>query len=166
MPLPYMEAKHLSAQIQEILVGALAAQFGHLPKIELPGDDSRLLECAEAVLHHVREKGLYRRDSVVVVIFQEKQRLEMMTAEAFRTWVEKHITFFKVRHMKNGEPYEVLRTIPHEGASGILASWAFWPNLHEIEQCHYVSLPVWLGEDGTLLPEGYAKEHKTLTFKF
>ncbi len=147
-------------------MGALAAQFGHLPKIELPGDDSRLLECAEAVLYHVREKGLYRRDAVVVVIYQEKQRLEMMTAEAFRTWVEKHVAFFKLRHTKTGEPYEVLRTIPQEGASGILASWAFWPGLYEIEQCHYVNLPVWHEADGLLLPEGYAKEHKTLTFKF
>jgi len=153
-------------QISDIINGALSAQFGSLPKIEIPGDNARLKECAEAVLAAVRDKGLYRRDSVVVVIYAEKQRLQAMEADAFRTWVERHAYFFKTRQNDQKEYYEVSRTLPKEAAVGILASWDFWPELNDIEQCHFVPLPV-LTPQGFYaeLPEGYSAESKTLTFK-
>jgi len=153
-------------QLADIINGALSAQYGDLPKIEIPGDNARLKECAEAVLVAVKEKGLYRRDSVVVVIYAERQRLEVMGADAFRTWVERHVYFFKTRQNDQKEYYEVARTLPKEAAVGILASWDFWPGLNDIEQCHFVPLPV-LTPQGfySELPEGYSAESKTLTFK-
>ena len=106
------------SELQEVLTGPQAVKYGPLPKVELPADDSLLLRFALEILAIVRNKGIYRRDNVPMLADSTRGRLEVLTAQAFRTWVERHLVCFKRRFDRNGEPYDVLRTMTKETAEG------------------------------------------------
>lgn len=152
--------------LEEVLSGALTAKYGSKPKIPLPGDDELLYTFAAALLKHLKDKGLYRRDSVAVVPFLEKRRLEPMIPGAFRSWLERHVVCYKVKYDKDGNPFDALRPVPKEMAEAVLQSWDFWPHLPEIQRMHPIPMPK-IQEDGTLvmLQPGYDAASKILTFE-
>src|SRR5438874_314561 len=58
------------------------------PKIKLPGDSRELSQFAREIGQIVRKQGLFRRDKIPVIVNAEKKRLDVMTPEMLRTWVE------------------------------------------------------------------------------
>jgi hypothetical protein len=151
--------------LEETLSGELAQKYGALPKMCLPGDDEMLIGFIRALLRHLLDKGLYRRDKVPVVPFMEKKRLLAMEPAAFRSWVENHVACYKLKYDRDGAPFDVLRSMPKEVAEAVLESMDFWTNLLEVEHCHPVPKPL-LRPDGALvlLEPGYDAGSKTLTF--
>ncbi len=153
------------SSVRKFVTGKLAQKFGALPKVELPGDNSRLKECVKETLVHVEGNGLYRRDGVLVLVYEEKRRLQAMTADAFRSWIESHIAYYKIRVDDKKVPRDVIKTIPKEFAVGIMESWDFWPNLPDIQMVVSVRLPLINNTaDLDLMPVGYSAEHSTLTY--
>lgn len=140
------------------------ARAGSLPRVELPGDNVQLRGFAAELAKHLKNKGLYRRDTVVVVPFEEKERVEFMTASAFRTWAERYVAPYKTRHDESGAPYDVLRSMPVETAEGTLACWDFWPKLPNIEEINTIRLPTRKNGKLVLQAEGYEASTKTLSF--
>ncbi len=155
------------SSVRKMVTGQMAQKIGALPKVELPGDNARLKECVKETLSYIAGKGLYRRDGVLVLVYEKKRRLETMKPDAFRSWVETYIAYYKIRIDDKKVPRDVIKTLPREFAVGIMESWDFWPNIQEIQRIVSVRLPM-RGANGigdvVLMPVGYSEAHKTLTY--
>jgi hypothetical protein len=151
--------------LHEVLSGPQSKKFGALPKVAIPGDDETLLRFAKEILTHLHKKEIYRRDNIPVVPYKAKARLEILTAQAFRTEVDEHIACFKQKYDEKGTPYDVIRTINKEAAQGVLEARHFWSGLREIEAVNPVPMAAWTWEGPVNLRKpGYDEASKTLTF--
>ena len=150
----------------ELLEGRLAERHGSKPKVELPGDDMLLIEFARQLASILKDKGLYRRDTVAVVPNDEQRRVGTVTCSTFRSLAEEHIVCFKTRYTNEGVPYDVLRTMPGETADGVLSSRTFWRELPVIIRVNPVPMPM-LRKDNQIVLQtgGYDHDTQTLTFK-
>ena len=157
----------MNAVLQEVLTGWQSVKYGPLPKVQLPADDALLSRFAQEILEIVRMKGIYRRDNVPVLPDPVRGRLEILDAQTFRTWVERHLVCFKQKFDKDGEPFDVLRTMNKETAEGVLKCMEFRSGLVEVVSVNPVRLPSIDEETGelTLLQPGYDERTKTLTFE-
>jgi hypothetical protein len=152
-------------KLQEVLTGPQGAKYGALPKIAIPGDDETLLRFAQDLLEVLKEKPIYRRDNVPMFPYEEKARLQEMTAQTFRTFIDRYVACFKQKYDKDGEPYDVIRSVNKETAAGVLECIDFWSGLREIIAINPVPMPVVDAEGNLkLLQPGYDEETKTLTF--
>src|SRR5437667_11164559 len=125
--------------LKEVLTGPQGAKYGALPKIAIPGDDETLLRFARELLDELKDKPIYRRDNIPVYPYEEKARIEIMTASAFRTFVDEYVAVFKQKfEAKDGEPYDVVRSINKETAQGVLDAKRFWSGLREIVEMNPV----------------------------
>jgi hypothetical protein len=152
-------------KLKEVLTGPQGVKYGALPKIALPGDDETLLRFAQDLLDEMKEKPIYRRDNVAVYPYTDKGRLEMMTAQTFRTFIDRYVACFKQKFDDKGEPFDVVRSVNKETAAGVLESIDFWSGLREIIAINPVPMPT-MDETGKLklLEPGYDEQTKTLTF--
>ena len=152
--------------LQEILCGRQVATYGPLPKVEMPADNVLVSHFARQILQLVKDKGIYRRDNVPVFPYVERARLEVLEAQAFRTWLERFLVCFKTKFDGAGDPFDVLRTVNKETAVAVLKCIDFWTGLFEIVTVNPVRLPS-LAADGTLtlLEPGYDEKTQTLTFE-
>lgn len=142
----------------------VASQGADLPAIKLPGDGVGMKSFAMEMASHLKDKGLYRRDSMVVIPFPEKARIEFMSASAFRSWAERHVTTFKTRVNAEGLPVNRVRSMPAESAEGVLSSWDFFPELPEIEEINPIRLPTCKDGKIVMQAEGYDATRKTFSF--
>lgn len=151
--------------LKEILTGPQAVKYGALPKIAIPGDDETLLRFAQELLDELKNKPIYRRDNIPVFPYDEKARLEVMSASAFRTFIDKHVACFKQKFDHAGDAYDVVRTISKETAQGVLDCKDFWSGLREVMTVNPVPTCV-MDEEGnlSLLQPGYDEKTKSLTF--
>src|SRR5438477_12081354 len=151
--------------LKEVLTGPQAVKYGTLTKIAIPGDDETLLRFAQELLDELKTKPIYRRDNIPVYPYEEKARIEVMSASAFRTFVDKYVACFKQKFDQHGEPYDVVRSINKETAQGVLDCIDFWKGLREIVEVNPV--PMW-AEDAEgnvfVMEPGYDEKAKTLTF--
>lgn len=139
------------------------------PKIKLPGDNRELSQFAAEVGREVRQHYLFRRDRTAVIINEEKQRLDVMSPEMLRTWVEYNLVCVKEKATRP-EPGEVARvfmivkTMNLDTARGTLEAMQFWKQLPEIKRINQTRLPV-IREDGSidLLRPGYFTEQGIYT---
>lgn len=150
--------------LKEVLAGPQGKKYGPLPKVSLPGDDEQLLFFAQQLLSVLRNKAIYRRDTVAVFPYPEKARLEMMDGQSFRTFVDEFVACYKQKFGEKGAPYDVVRTMNRETAEGVLRCFKFWSGLREIESVNPVPRPVLVGDQVKMLVPGYDEETKTLTF--
>lgn len=150
----------------EILSGPQAKRYGALPKVQLPDDDSLLSLFAREILAIVKQKGVYRRDSLPVLAHPALVRLVILDPQTFRTWVERFLVCYKRRWDRNGQPFDVLRTMTKEQAEGVLKCDQFWTDLPEIEAVNSERSLVIDPESGEIsfLKAGYDAKTKTLTF--
>lgn len=157
----------MASPLREILPWPMGARYGPLPMVPLPQDDEVLLGVIEACADILRDKGIYRRDNIVVIPYEQRRRLMMMEAKMFCSWVLHFLMPTRTKWDKDGEPFTVCKDMPTEVAEKVLLSMDFWPALPEIEAVHAAPMPV-IREDGTLalLGEGYDSETRTLTFAF
>lgn len=145
--------------LREVLAGLPAKRMGPLPKLQLPGDDSYLLPFIEDAADIIREAHqkrpdlvphLYRRDTLPVFPIPERRRFKTMTPEYFASWAEHRFACYKVRHDRNGEPFDVCRPMPKDAARSILESHDFTMKLPAIERTYPTPVPV-IPEDGGAL---------------
>jgi hypothetical protein len=150
----------------EILSGPQAKRYGALPKVQLPEDDSLLSFFAKEILAIVKQRGVYRRDNVPVLAHPTLVRLVILEPQTFRTWIEQFLVCYKRRWDRNGQPFDVLRTMSKEQAEGVLKCAEFWTGLPEIEAVNSERSLVIDPETGevTFLKAGYDAKTKTLTF--
>lgn len=151
--------------LQEIFCGPQATKYGCLPLVPLPGDDELSLYFAKHLLEILKNKGLYRRGNLVVCPDAERACLEIVTPQAFTTWVEHHLLCHK-KKLPDGS-YHVLRTMSTKTAETVLACEDFVKGLPEIEALNptrSLSIDDQSG-DMTLLPVGYDEKTKIFTFE-
>jgi hypothetical protein len=135
------------------------------PKVQLPGDNYLLSDCAREIGRILAPKDIFARGGLAFVINERKDGLAPMTPETLRTWIEKYLVCYKVRKLTGtDEAIQFKRTITQTDASGILASPQFMEQLQQIERFNPIRVPI-VRRDGNvdLLPEGYDEETKSFT---
>ena len=151
--------------LKEVLTGLQGAKYGALTKIAIPGDDETLLRFAQELLDELKPRPIYRRDNIPVYPYDEKARIEVMSASTFRTFVDRYVACFKQKFDDKGEPYDVVRSINKETAQGVLDCIDFWSGLREVVEVNPV--PMWaMDAEGnvSVMQPGYDEKAKTLTF--
>ena len=127
--------------LYEILTGEMGAKYGALPVINLPQEDELLIAFAHAMGEQLADKGLYRRDRVIVIPNELRARLDEMTPEMFCSWSQLHVVTSKIKHDRNGEPFPVYKDMPTDTSLKVLVSVFFYPYIEEIEEMHPVPMP-------------------------
>jgi len=139
------------------------------PKVQLPGDNYLLSECAREVGRILASKDIFSRGGLVFTINERKDGLTPMTPETLRTWIEDYLVLYKVRKVTGtDQTIQFTRTITETDAGGILASPQFIGQLQHIERFNPIRVPVMRYRDNdlhiVLLPEGYDEESRSFTF--
>jgi len=130
------------------------------PKVRLRGDNRLLSDVATELGPHL-SGVLYIHNSEVVEY--RDGALHPVSAQRFRTFVETHVVFYRVRSA-DGRYVEVGSTLDENDARGILSSPQFLECLRPLHHLNSVRLPVFRA-DGTieLLPRGYDEQTATFT---
>ena len=128
------------------------------PKVRLPGDDRLLSDVARELGEHL-STALYTHNGEVVEY--QGDSLHAVSAQEFRTLVERYVTCYRIRSSVN---VQVGGSLNESDARGILASPQFRNLLRPLKHLNTVRLPVFrVNESLELLPEGYDLETATLT---
>jgi hypothetical protein len=144
-----------------------AALNSQRPKVRLPGDDRELGQFSREVGEIMAKRDLFRRDLTTVVVNPEKQRLDVVTPDMARTWVETHLVCFKEKILGSGTSarvIEIAKTMNVDTAKGMLAARQFTTQLPELERLNQTRLPV-MRKDGVidLLKPGHFPEGRIFT---
>jgi len=131
------------------------------PLVRLSGEDWLMSQFAAEVGACVCTAGVYLRGNEVVVL--DGNELRPLTPQAFRTWVETHLTTYRPRQIKRSV-YEVNVTMGLDTAMATLESPQFRQRLLKVKRLNRTRLPI-LRADGSLelLSEGYDFDAQTLT---
>ena len=78
------------------------------PQTKLPGDYREVSQFAREIGQIVNGRGLFRRDQTPVIVNAEKKRLDVMTPEMFRTWVEHYLVCYREKRIGFGEDQRTL----------------------------------------------------------
>ena len=151
--------------INEVLTGSMAAEYGPLPMIPLPQDEDLLTKFIRQMGALLADKGIYRRDTVIVLPDAKIARLNILEPEVFCSWAQEHVVNYKMRHNKNGEPFKIYKDMPTEIAKKTILSPRFREYVPEIEEVF--PIPMWVDDVNggmKLLPPGF--EAGKFVFKF
>lgn len=134
-----------------------------LPRIELPGDNRLVSAFALELGSIMSHCGLYRRDNRPVFVDKANCRLDPLTPESLRTWIEQHCICFRVRS-SNGGSIQFSHTCSLDDARTVIQSVQFLQALPEIVAINQTRLPV-MRTDGAieLLPPGYDPASRVFT---
>ena len=143
----------------------MAAIYGSLPKLPLPGDNALQSAFNRDCGAILCDQGIYRRDAVVVIPYHPKARLEQIAPEHFISWVEGHLVCYRIRKDAQGDPYEVLRSMPKEVARCVLADHTFALTLPEIRRTFPIPTPVIEAGRLHLCTPGYDPATGTFVFE-
>ena len=150
--------------IQEVLTGPMAARYGALPVIPLPQDEDLLNSFIEQMGAILADKGIFRRDTVIILPDSKISRLNLMEPEVFCSWAQYHVVNYKLRYDKNREPVYVYKDMPTEIAKKTIMSPKFREYVPEIKEVFPIPMP---GEDESgvmLMLPGF--EAGNFTFEF
>lgn len=123
-----------SLGLHEVLTGTMAEEYGSLPLIPLPQDEGLLLKFIRKMGLVLADKGIYRRDMVIVLVDEEKPRLNILEPEVFCSWAQNYVVNYKIRYDKNGEPFTTYKDMPTEIAKKTLMSPTFSPFVPKIDE--------------------------------
>lgn len=140
-----------------------------LPKIQLPGEGRTVTSFANEAGQVCRINGVYRRDSIPVVVNRESGGIEPLTPSKFCTEIEEvALTCVKKTIKIDGSELTVERpkTMTKAVAEVTLAADAFIYRLRKLERVNMVRQPI-MRKDGRieLLPIGYDEESGILTMR-
>lgn len=141
--------------LHEVLTGSMAAQYGALPLIALPQEEDLLIKFVHQMGSLLADKGVFRRDRVVVLPDDEVPRLNILEPEVFCSWSQNHVVTYKMRYDKNGEPFTSYKDVPTEVAKKLLLSPSFFPYVPKIEEVFPIPMPSRDGGVMGLLPPGF-----------
>lgn len=135
------------------------------PKVQLPGDNHLLSDCAREVGRILAAKDIFARGGLVFIINDHKDGFMSMSPEILRTWIEDYLVLYKVHKLTStDQTIQFKRTVSQTDAAGILASPQFIGQLQEVERFNSIRVPVMRRDaDIDLLPEGYDEETKSFT---
>lgn len=154
-----------ASKLRERLAGPLAVTYGNLPKLQLPGEDNPLHHFCAELADLLKDTGIYRRDTAIVIPNDSKKRLEHISPAAFRSYSSHHVWTFKIKYDRDGEKFDVGKSITKDEAQAVLESWDFFPKLPEIEKLLSVPM-IRILEDGTLVETQPGYDPKTLSYTF
>jgi hypothetical protein len=127
--------------LHKVLTGSMAAQYGILPLIPLPQEEDLLLKFIRQMGAVLSDKGIYRRDTVVVLVDAELPRMNILEPEVFCSWAQNYVVNYKLRYDKNGEPFETYKDMPTEIAKKTLMSPTFTPFVPRIDEIFPIPMP-------------------------
>jgi hypothetical protein len=106
---------------------------------------------------------IFCRKGAAFTLDHEDQKLELALSAWLRTWIERHVTPYKLRIVKDGE-IKITHTMADDTARAVLVSPHFLEQLPVVERFHPCPMP-WLRSNGKieLLPVGLDEESQTFT---
>lgn len=133
------------------------------PWIELPGDGRRVSDFAKECGQILSDEEVFVREGYPVTVDVKRGRIDVLTAEDFRSFVENYMVPFKWRHTPKGSDRE-FKTMTADTARATIVARMFRDELRELERVNLVRMPIFRS-DGRLelLPEGYDEDSKTYT---
>lgn len=137
-----------------------------LPMVKLPRGGRQLRYFAKEIGSIIGANGLFRRETVPVTIDPETGRIEDMTAQRLRSYVEDQLVCYEEQFTKKSGVTMIPETMGVDEARGCLECDAFRYPLRKLQRVNAVRLPV-MRADGRieLLPKGYDSESQILTMK-
>jgi hypothetical protein len=163
-PSPDNESIGQQQGIHEVLTGRLGARYGAIPVIPMPQENELIIGFVQSLAHHLKGKGLYRRDRLVMIPNYEQGRLVIMSDNHFCVWSQKYVVTSKEKRTKDGEIYTVMKDMPTDSAKKTLESDMFVYSLGRIDEVHGVPMPKLSGGNISLMESGYDEELKVFTF--
>jgi hypothetical protein len=133
----------------------MAAQYGTLPLIPLPQEEDLLLKFIRQMGAVLADKGIYRRDMVVVLVDAEVPRMNILEPEVFCSWAQNYVVNYKLRYDKNGEPFTTYKDMPTEIAKKTLMSPTFTPFVPRIDEIFPIPMPCGSEDDVVLMSPGF-----------
>jgi hypothetical protein len=118
----------------------------------------------QSLAHHLKGKGLYRRDRVVMLPDHENKRMRLMSDNHFCSWSQQYVVTSKERRTKDGEVYPVIKDMPTEAAAKTLESDHFVESLGRIDEVHGVPQTKLVDGELVLMEAGYDESLRVFTF--
>ncbi len=111
------------------------------------------------------KNGVYLRDDIPMVLNKQKNRLEVLTASAFRSYVDDHVYLYGLEYDKNTDSSsEYRKSITRDISADCLGSFAFKNMQRYIRRKNDVPMPVMrAGNRVELLMPGFDHETQILT---
>jgi len=106
----------------------------------LPGKGRTISEFAIELGGILKNKQLYKRSGKPC--FVKDGKIEFLTPESFRTWIEQYVTCSQKSSNNGEEEYFSKRTISKETAGATMSSVQFLSQLSEIKAIHKVQQPI------------------------
>lgn len=131
----------VSLGLHEVLTGTMAIRYGTLPLISLPQEEDLLTLFIRQMGAVLADKGIYRRDTVIMLPDAKIARLNIMEAEVFCSWAQEHVVNYKIRYDKNGEPFTTYKDMPTEIAKKTIMSPRFREYVPEIDEVFPIPMP-------------------------
>ncbi len=151
--------------LHEMLTDSMAKRYGALPLIPLPQEEDLLTRFIQKMGAILSDKGIYRRDTVIMLPDAKIARLNIMEPEVFCSWAQEFVVNYKTRYDKNGEPFTTYKDMPTEIAKKTIMSPRFREYVPEIEEVFPIPLPADDGNGGLkLLEPGF--DQGRFTFEF
>ena len=141
--------------LHEALTGSMEAQYGTLPLIPLPQEEDLLLKFIRQMGAVLADKGIYRRDMVIVLVDAEMPRMNILEPEVFCSWAQNYVVNYKLRYDKNGEPFTTYKDMPTEIAKKTLMSPTFSPFVPKIDEIFPIPMPCDNEDDVALMAPGF-----------
>lgn len=159
-----MPRKSSKSPILQKLSGPLAARYGALPKIPLPGPNELQRSFNTDVAHVLKGSDLYRRATVPMFPFEGA--LAQMKAKYFVSWSQKYFVGYKTKSDKDGNPITELRDMTVAVAELCLDSYEFIAQLPMIHRIYPSPVPI-ITQQGilTLCTPGYDPATGTYVFE-
>jgi len=127
--------------LHQVLTEEMALRYGPLPLIPLPQDEDLLTRFIQQMGAILSDKGIYRRDTVVMLPDAKIARLNMLEPEVFCSWAQEYVVNFKLRYDKNGDSITVYKDMPTEIAKKTILSPRFQEYVPEIEEVFPIPIP-------------------------
>lgn len=131
--------------LHEVLTGEMANEYGVLPLIPLPQD---IGECPSLLTKFIQQmgailsdKGIYRRDTVIMLPDAKIARLNIMEPEVFCSWAQEFVVNYKMRYDKNGDSFTAYKDMPTELAKKTILSPRFREYVPQIEEVFPIPMP-------------------------
>jgi hypothetical protein len=148
--------------------GDIRLPFGKIdgkPALQLPGDGRLVSEFCRDLAQLLRDKDLFARNGCAFALDFSGQRLEPVTPDWLRTWIEREVVGYKLMRDKTpGVTVNIKRTLGKEDARAVVVASQLLAGLPRVEFFQPCRMPI-KRQSGhiELLPAGYDLESRTFT---